>query len=215
MPTLSPRPFRCAILVAFAAAMLAQSGCVRRRLTVHSNPPGALVYVDNQQIGTTPCSVDFIYYGTREIRLVKPGYDTLTINQPIPTPWYQFPPLDFVSENLVPYKIRDNRTVTYNLAPQMMIPTEELIQRGEQLRQATLQQAIPPAPAYSTPAPAAGPSIVPPPATFPSSSAATPPIVTTPPSGVFAPPPATAPAGPGLVLPEQPASPESRAPFRY
>ena len=91
------------------------------------NPPGALVYVDNQQIGTTPCSVDFTYYGTREIRLIKPGYETLTVNQPIPTPWYQIPPLDFVSENLVPTKIRDNRTVTYDLAPQLIVPTEQLV----------------------------------------------------------------------------------------
>lgn len=214
MPTPSLRPLRRAILVTLALAMcLLQTGCVRRRLTVHSNPPGALVYVDNQQIGTTPCSVDFVYYGTREIRLVKPGYDTLTINQPIPTPWYQIPPLDFVSENLVLAKIRDNRTVTYNLAPQMMIPTEELIQRGEQLRQATLQQAATP-PSYSTPPPAVGPSIIPPPAAFPSSDSTTQPILTAPPGGVFAPPPTTAPAGPGVVLPQQPAS-SSSPPFRY
>ena len=50
---------------------------------------------------------------------IKPGYETLTVNQPIPTPWYQIPPLDFVSENLVPTKIRDNRTVTFDLAPQI------------------------------------------------------------------------------------------------
>src|SRR5215475_1753834 len=95
---------------------------VRRRLNINSNPQGALVYVDNQQIGTTPCGVDFTYYGTREIRLIKPGYETLTVNQPIPTPWYQIPPLDFVSENLVATKIRDNRTVTYDLAPQVSVP---------------------------------------------------------------------------------------------
>ena len=120
-------------------------GCVRRRLFVNTNPPGALVYVDNQQIGTTPCAVDFTYYGTREIRLVKPGFETLSVNQPIPTPWYQFPPLDFVSENLVPYKIRDNRSVTYNLAPQVLVPKEELIARGEQLRQETGQGTVLPA----------------------------------------------------------------------
>ena len=56
---------------------------------VRSNPPGAMVYVDNQPIGTTPCATDFIYYGTREIRLVKAGYETLTVNQPLPAPWYE------------------------------------------------------------------------------------------------------------------------------
>ena len=58
---------------------------------------GALVYVDSQQNGTTPCAVDFTYYGTREIRLVKPGFETLTVNQPIPTPWYETPGVDFIS----------------------------------------------------------------------------------------------------------------------
>jgi hypothetical protein len=128
-----------------AALVLPAAGCVRRRLNVRSNPPGALVYVDNQQIGTTPCSVDFTYYGTREIRLIKPGYETLTVNQPIPTPWYQYPPLDFISENLVATKIRDNRTVTYDLAPQVIVPTQELVDRANQLRQETQQSAVVPA----------------------------------------------------------------------
>ena len=211
--------FRTACLWAIVAAMtLSQVGCVRRRLTVHSNPPGALVYVDNQQIGTTPCSVDFVYYGTREIRLVRPGYETLTINQPIPTPWYQVPPIDFISENLVPYKIRDNRTVTYNLAPQMMIPTEELIERGQQLRQATFQQQPTVLPVVTGPGVAPGPSIIPPPAVFPPSGMTNAPVIAPLPGGVFAPPPTAlpyaAPAGPGVVLPQQPVEPSS-PPFRY
>lgn len=119
-------------------------GCVRRRLTVRTNPPGAVVFVDNQKIGVSPCSVDFTYYGTREIRMAKQGYETLTINQPIPTPWYETPGLDFVSENLVPAKIRDNRVVDYNLAPQRIIPTEELVGRGQQLRiEANAQPTVP------------------------------------------------------------------------
>lgn len=126
-------------------ACLLQTGCVRRRLMIRSNPPGAMVYVDNQPIGTTPCATDFTYYGTREIRLVKAGYETLTVNQPLPAPWYQIPPLDFVSENLVPRKIQDYRTASFNMVPQVIVPTEQLIARGEQLRQSTLQGAVLPA----------------------------------------------------------------------
>jgi PEGA domain len=155
---------RSCILVLIAMTLLPGSGCVRRRLNVRTNPPGALVYVDNQQIGTTPCSVDFVYYGTREIRLVKPGYETLTVNQPIPTPWYQIPPLDFVSENLVPTKIRDNRTVMYDLAPQIVVPTEQLLDRAQQLRQETVSPVsltMPPVP------PIVGPTVVGPPVGLP------------------------------------------------
>ena len=139
-------------------------GCVRRRLMVRSNPPGAMVYVDNQPIGTTPCATSFIYYGTREIRLVKPGYETLTVNQPIPAPWYQIPPLDFVSENVVPREIQDYRTVSFNMVPQVIIPTEQLINRGEELRRSTQQGAVLPAPGATAPListpPATGPSLI-------------------------------------------------------
>jgi hypothetical protein len=159
---------RCAASLAMRFALLLAilspaAGCVRRRLNVRTNPPGALVYVDNQQIGTTPCSVDFTYYGTREIRLIKPGFETLTVNQPIPTPWYEYPGLDFISENLVPSKIRDNRTVTYNLSPQVIVPTQELVDRANQLRQDTLQYPVMQAGATAPiVAPPATPVVVPP-----------------------------------------------------
>ena len=84
-----------------------QSGCVQRRMTVRTNPPGALLYVDDYPIGTTPCSTSFTYYGTRKIRLVKDGYETLTVMQSIPAPWYEYTPIDFVAENFVPGQIRD------------------------------------------------------------------------------------------------------------
>src|SRR4026209_719067 len=121
-------------IVLLVTLALPAHAIVRRRLNVNSNPQGALVYVDNQQIGTTPCAVDFTYYGTREIRLIKPGFETLTANQPIPAPWYEYTPIDFVSENLVTMKIRDNRSVNYNLAPQLVVPTQELVERANQLR---------------------------------------------------------------------------------
>jgi hypothetical protein len=134
----TPRLITCLVL----ASLILLPGCVRRRLMVRSNPPGALVYVDNQLIGTTPCATDFVYYGTRELRLVKAGYETYTVNQPIPAPWYEIPPLDFVSENLTWKKIQDFRTVTYDLKPQTIVPTEQLLGRAEELRRSTLQGVI-------------------------------------------------------------------------
>ena len=109
-------------------------GCVERRMTVRTNPPGALLYVDDYQIGETPISTNFTYYGDRKIRLVKDGYETLTLLQPISTPWYEFFPLDFVAENLVPGEIRDQRTLDFQLKPQVVVPTEQLLSRAEDLR---------------------------------------------------------------------------------
>lgn len=112
-------------------------GCVQRRLTIRSNPPGALVYVDDYQIGTTPIATNFTYYGTRKIRLVKDGYETLTVMQTVPPPWYQIPPLDFITENLLPGELRDHRTFEYQLVPQALVPTEQLLSRAETLRAQT------------------------------------------------------------------------------
>ncbi len=113
---------------------MGQTGCVQRRMMIRSNPPGALVYVDDYEIGVTPISSNFTYYGQRKIRLVKDGYETLTVMQSIPAPWYQIPPLDFVSENLVPGEIRDRQTFSYQLTPQRVVPTDQLLGRAESLR---------------------------------------------------------------------------------
>ncbi|MFM8890154.1 MAG: PEGA domain-containing protein, partial [Planctomycetia bacterium] len=112
-----------------------------------SNPPGALVYVDDYQIGTTPVSTDFIYYGTRKIRLVKDGYETLTVRQPFPIPWYEVFPLDFVTENLWPWEIRDERVVDLSMTPAAATPPEAVVARAEQARLTAGSLPVPPPPA--------------------------------------------------------------------
>lgn len=121
-------------IVLALALLLVASGCVQRRMTVRSNPPGAMVYVDDNPIGTTPVSADFTYYGTRKVRLVKDGYETLTVYQPMKTPWYQWFGIDFFSENIWPGEIRDERAYEYQMIPTVQVPTEQLIGRAEQLR---------------------------------------------------------------------------------
>ena len=116
-----------------------------------------MVYVDDYEIGPTPVATDFIYYGTRKIRLVKDGYETLTVMQPIPAPWYEFPPVDFVSENFVPGQIKDQHTLDFQLKPQAVVPPEQLLSRAEDLRRgvhaATATAPAPPGGAEGIPAP--------------------------------------------------------------
>src|SRR5687767_2042073 len=69
---------RLVISSCVALTCVLNTGCVRRRLTVRTNPPGAQVFVDDQEIGVTPCSASFIYYGTRKITVMKDGYKTET-----------------------------------------------------------------------------------------------------------------------------------------
>ena len=136
-------------LVAAVAVAACAGGCVQRRMMIRSNPPGAQVYVDEYPIGTTPVSTSFTYYGKRKIRLVKDGYETLTVMQDICAPWYEYFPIDFVAENLVPGDIRDHRTLDFNLVPQLVVPPEELMGRAESLRRGvhTASGTTPSAPA--------------------------------------------------------------------
>jgi hypothetical protein len=147
-----PRSLPVLLLAAVAA------GCVQRRMTIRSNPPGALVYVDDYQLGTTPVSHDFVYYGTRKIRLVKDGYETLTVRQPFPIPWYEYFPLDFVSENLIPWEIRDERVVDLAMTPAAATPPELVVARAEQARLAA--GSLPPVVPAAVPPPAASPAAV-------------------------------------------------------
>ena len=109
-------------------------GCMFRRMTVRSNPPGAMVLVDGKEVGYTPMTMDFTYYGTREIQLVKAGYETRTVMQHVPTPWYEVPPLDFFSDNLLPVKVTNRHEFTYVLQPRRFVPNQELLDRAWQLR---------------------------------------------------------------------------------
>lgn len=122
------------VLVAVVVLQVSVCGCVRRRMTVRTNPPGATVSVDNQLIGTAPAASPFLYYGTREIRVEKDGYRTEVLKTRINPPWYQYPGLDFITESLWPWEIRDERIIDVELVPQVLEPTDQVLGRADQLR---------------------------------------------------------------------------------
>ena len=165
---------RCAwFYLGVGLATVLTSGCVERRFVIMTDPPGAVVERNGQVLGATPVDDHFVYYGKYKFKIVKPGYETLQVDQEISTPWYEYPGLDFISENLVPGEIRDERVVEYQLQPQMVVPTEQLRERGENLRQGASGPpvAAPPAPpSYGAPPESRpGPPASPPPATRPGS----------------------------------------------
>ncbi len=130
-------------------------------MIIRTNPPGALVYVDDHEVDLTPVAISPIYYGNRKIRLVKDGYETQEFIQSVPPPWYEIAPLDFFSENVVPGKIRDVRTYDYQLYPQTVVPQEDLLTKAEGLRRGTGIAA----PGYRINQPSPSQIYVPPPGT--------------------------------------------------
>jgi hypothetical protein len=125
----------CLLLLGLLAPAL--PGCVERRMTIRTNVDlqgGALVYLDNEEVGYSPVSTGFTYYADREIKLVKEGYETVTLIQPIRAPWWDSLLLEFFSENLWPFTLRDERQFHFDLPPAASVSTGEVIQRGQQLR---------------------------------------------------------------------------------
>src|SRR5262249_23730204 len=94
------------LAVALVVAGL-QAGCVTRRVMIPSEPPGAVVYRNGQPIGATPLEEPFVYHGHYHYRFVKDGYQPQDVYPDLVPPWYEWPGVDFVTENLVPYTFRD------------------------------------------------------------------------------------------------------------
>jgi hypothetical protein len=98
------------------ALLLAMApGCVLRTLAVKSKPAGATVYLDDQAVGVTPLELQFDFYGTRAIRVAKEGYRPHEGEVALHAPWYEWFPLDFVSEVLWPGTIRDRHDYALEL----------------------------------------------------------------------------------------------------
>jgi hypothetical protein len=141
-------------LCLLVALLCCQTGCVRRRMTIRTNPPGAVAYVDNHRIGVTPVSTSFTYYGTRKIELIKDGYETVRQYHKFSTPWYQWIGVDFFAENVWPFETRDERVLDFQLSPQRAVPPAEVMERAEQLRGSAQQELAVADPAAVAPSPA-------------------------------------------------------------
>ena len=123
------------LVVAFAlAAGCGLSGCVERRYTIRTDPPGALVIANGEPIGTTPVSRSFTFYGDRSFRIIKEGYETKDVIEKFSAPWYDNYLTEFFTENLNPYTFRDEVEFNYKLDPARPADTNDVLSRAEATR---------------------------------------------------------------------------------
>ena len=127
----SPRILMMLILCLFWVSL---SGCVQRRLIVRSQPEGAFVTIDRQQIGRTPLSVPYTYSGTREVQLEKDGFKTIKVQQRIDPTWYEKFPVSFITENFWPRELRDERLLEFQMEPKTQVQENLLLERANDLR---------------------------------------------------------------------------------
>jgi PEGA domain len=119
---------------ALAFALATISGCVDRRFVIESDPPGAIVYLNDKWVGPTPVDQSFTYYGKYRFVFARDGYEILTTDEKICTPWWSYFPLEFVVESLYPGVIRDHRTIHKQLEPRQETTAQDILGRAEQLR---------------------------------------------------------------------------------
>ena len=131
---------KCNLVVLIVAGLIAAiilGGCVERKLTINTQPQGALVVLNDEEIGASPVTVSFEWYGDYDVRISKEGYETLKTHRNLKAPWYDNFPFDFFAW-LNPERIVDEYEWTFELSPKKVISREELIQNAEQLKKTTL-----------------------------------------------------------------------------
>ena len=119
------------------AALLA-TGCVRRTVTINTDPQGAMVTLNDQRIGSTPVSTDFTWYGDYDVIIEREGYETLRTHKKLLAPWYQIPGIDFFTETLLPFTLHDKQEMSFQLETTKTVARDELIKEAKEKRERTL-----------------------------------------------------------------------------
>lgn len=103
-------------------------------MIVTSEPAGALVFISDREVGRTPVTQPFTWYGDYDIVLRKEGSETLETHANLLPPWYELPPLDLLSA-LAPWTYHDRRYLHYELKPLSLPDDEQLLRSARELRE--------------------------------------------------------------------------------
>ncbi len=116
---------------------LAVCGCVERQLTINTMPQGAVVTLNDEEIGSSPVTVSFNWYGDYNVRISKKGYETLKTHRALKGPWYDKFPFDLFAQLFNPKMILDSYEWTFDLSERREPNRAELIKSAEALRKQT------------------------------------------------------------------------------
>jgi hypothetical protein len=140
------------VMMALAAAVLCVGGCVERKITIGSDPSGALLALNDQEVGRTPITVPFTWYGDYSVRLsyeknvgtpqkpVMKRYFLQTHHRTKP-PAFEWLGVDLFAE-LLPFRFKDEQVWAFAI-PEVVDPTDpesmdrankELIERADKLK---------------------------------------------------------------------------------
>jgi hypothetical protein len=134
-----------ALMFGLLSASLTLTGCVERKLTINTEPAGALVSLNDEEIGISPVTVEFNWYGDYKVRISKQGYETLNTHRELKAPPHDAIGLDFIAEILWPGRIVDEYEWSFSLAPYQPPQRESLINAAREMKEmaaAELQEGL-------------------------------------------------------------------------
>lgn len=141
------------LLTAAAGSVAVLSGCLERTISVTTEPPGALVWINDVEVGRTPLESDFTFYGVFDVRIRREGYEPILTTVKANAPVQEWPGIDLVAEAL---PVRFNNVVRWHwvLTPVAEVAQDKttheagVVQRANELR-----SMIPPTPPTPPPQP--------------------------------------------------------------
>lgn len=125
------RIFGVVLAVVFAGML---SGCVERKLTITTAPSDAVVWLNDEEVGTTPVTVNFNWYGDYRVRVEKAGYEILNTHRKLERPAHDKFPLDFFAE-LSPRHIVDEYSWEFELEEFHQASPADLVEQAADMRQ--------------------------------------------------------------------------------
>jgi len=109
-------------------------GCVERTVTITTEPSGALVWLNDKEVGRTPLTESFQWYGDYDVVIRKEGFKTLKTHEKLKAPWYQYPPIDFFAEILTPATIHDDHAWYFQLERSEPVSQKQLLERAAETK---------------------------------------------------------------------------------
>lgn len=116
------------------------TGCVERKLTINTEPQGALVTLNDEELGLSPVTVEFNWYGDYNIQIAKQGYETLNTHRELKGPLHDHFPFDFIAELFWPERIVDEYEWNFSLELYQPIDRDELLRSAQIMKEKAIQE---------------------------------------------------------------------------
>ncbi len=89
--------------------------------------------LNDEEIGTSPATVSFNWYGDYNVRISKEGYEPIATHRKLKRPWHDYFPFDFFAQ-ILPGRAVNTYEWSFDLQPRTEPSREELVQKAEKLR---------------------------------------------------------------------------------